>query len=103
MTAHPFPSPRALARIRQTWLKDRITELLVGLAEQEFKTGTMRAYAPASCGFGQIVDSRGRRGPPHLLAPSEALPPTHPAAAFGSFRDSPLYRFSALALFIGLI
>jgi integrase/recombinase XerD len=76
MTASPFPSPRTLARIQQTWLKDRITEYLIGLAAQGFKIQTMRAYAHQLRGFGEYVERRGVREPTQLACQIESF--VHP-------------------------
>jgi integrase/recombinase XerD len=73
VTARLFPSPRTLARIQQTWLKDRITEFLTGLAAQGFKLQTMRIYERWLRRFAEFVESRGVRESIQLIDQVESF------------------------------
>src|SRR5947208_2171287 len=98
MTARPFPSPRAFARIQQTWLKDRITDFLTGLAAQGFKIQTMRAYAHQLRGFGESVESRGVREPKQLACQVESfVQPIRPPKKQRQWRSF-LTRFANFAV-----
>jgi site-specific recombinase XerD len=56
-----------LTCLQQTWLRNRITEFLAGLAEQGFKIETMRAYARVLRCFGVFVERHGVREPAQLV------------------------------------
>jgi site-specific recombinase XerD len=62
-----------LARIQQTWLKDRITEFLADLAPQGFKVQTMRIYDRQLRRFGEFIERQGVREPTRLLDQIESF------------------------------
>lgn len=73
MRARPFPDPRTVVGFRQTWLKDRVTEFLTGLAAQGYRRQPLQDFARRLRAFGEFAERHGVGEPAQLAGHIESF------------------------------
>jgi site-specific recombinase XerD len=87
-----------VAGIRQTWLKDSITEFLTGTAAQGYKRQSLQDYARRLRGFGEFAERHGINEPAQLADQIESfVRPIHQPRKRRAWRNF-LRRFARFAL-----